>query len=236
MVGIYKITNPKGEVYIGQSIDIKKRFNAYKKLRCKNQPKIYNSFVKYGVENHIFEILEELDVQSLNKRERFWQKEFDVLNNGLNCKLTNENDFNGSFCKETKEKMSNSAKVKVFTKEHRLNMSINRIGNKNGMFGKKQSEETKAKIRIAKQNMSDQSRLNYSISAKKRSKEFYENLSIKNKGKLPPNSKLVLNLETGIYYDSVTDASRTLHKGQGSRTLSCKLLGKRFNNTNFIYV
>jgi group I intron endonuclease len=236
MVGIYKITNPKGEVYIGQSIDIKKRFNAYKKLRCKNQPKIYNSFVKYGVENHIFEILEELDVQSLNKRERFWQKEFDVLNNGLNCKLTNENDFNGSFCKETKEKMSNSAKVKVFTKEHRLNMSINRIGNKNGMFGKKQSEETKAKIRIAKQNMSDQSRLNYSISAKKRSKEFYENLSIKNKGKLPPNSKLVLNLETGIYYDSVTDASRTLNKGQGSRTLSCKLLGKRFNNTNFIYV
>jgi group I intron endonuclease len=236
MIGIYKITNPKGEVYIGQSIDIKKRFNAYKKLRCKNQPKIYNSFVKYGVENHIFEILEELDVQSLNKRERFWQKEFDVLNNGLNCKLTNENDFNGSFCKETKEKMSNSAKVKVFTKEHRLNMSINRIGNKNGMFGKKQSEETKAKIRIAKQNMSDQSRLNYSISAKKRSKEFYENLSIKNKGKLPPNSKLVLNLETGIYYDSVTDASRTLNKGQGSRTLSCKLLGKRFNNTNFIYV
>jgi group I intron endonuclease len=236
MIGIYKITNPIGKIYIGQSIDIKKRFNAYKKLRCKNQPKIYNSFVKYGVENHIFEILEELDVQSLNKRERFWQKEFDVLNNGLNCKLTNENDFNGSFCKETKEKMSNSAKVKVFTKEHRLNMSINRIGNKNGMFGKKQSEETKAKIRIAKQNMSDQSRLNYSISAKKRSKEFYENLSIKNKGKLPPNSKLVLNLETGIYYDSVTDASRTLHKGQGSRTLSCKLLGKRFNNTNFIYV
>jgi group I intron endonuclease len=236
MVGVYKITNPIGKIYIGQSIDIKKRFNAYKKLRCKNQPKIYNSFVKYGVENHIFEILEELDVQSLNKRERFWQKEFDVLNNGLNCKLTNENNFNGSFCKETKEKMSNSAKVKVFTKEHRLNMSINRIGNKNGMFGKKQSEETKAKIRIAKQNMSDQSRLNYSISAKKRSKEFYENLSIKNKGKLPPNSKLVLNLETGIYYDSVTDASRTLHKGQGSRTLSCKLLGKRFNNTNFIYV
>jgi group I intron endonuclease len=236
MIGIYKITNPIGKIYIGQSIDIKKRFNAYKKLRCKNQPKIYNSFVKYGVENHIFEILEELDVQSLNKRERFWQKEFDVLNNGLNCKLTNENDFNGSFCKETKEKMSNSAKVKVFTKEHRLNMSINRIGNKNGMFGKKQSEETKAKIRIAKQNMSDQSRLNYSISAKKRSKEFYENLSIKNKGKLPRNSKLVLNLETGIYYDSVTDASRTLNKGQGSRTLSCKLLGKRFNNTNFIYV
>jgi group I intron endonuclease len=236
MIGIYKITNPIGKIYIGQSIDIKKRFNAYKKLRCKNQPKIYNSFVKYGLENHTFEILEELDVHSLNKRERFWQKEFDVLNNGLNCKLTNENDFNGSFCKETKEKMSNSAKVKVFTKEHRLNMSINRIGSKNAMFGKKQSEETKAKIRIAKQNMSDQSRLNYSISAKKRSKEFYENLSIKNKGKLPPNSKLVLNLETGIYYDSVTDASRTLHKGQGSRTLSCKLLGKRFNNTNFIYV
>ena len=28
--GIYKITNPNGKVYIGQSIDIDKRWNKYK--------------------------------------------------------------------------------------------------------------------------------------------------------------------------------------------------------------
>jgi group I intron endonuclease len=236
MIGIYKITNPIGKIYIGQSIDIIKRFNAYKKLRCKNQPKIYNSFVKYGVENHIFEILEELDVQSLNKRERYWQKEFDVLNTGLNCKLTNENDFNGSFCKETKEKMSNSAKVKVFTKEHRLNMSINRVGNKNGMFGKKQSEDAKKKMSLAKQNLSIEVIKKYSDYAKNRTEQHRKKLSESQKGKLPINSKLVLNLETGIYYNSVEEASKTLSKGQGSRTLSCKLRGSRKNNTNFIYV
>jgi predicted GIY-YIG superfamily endonuclease len=31
MIGIYKITNPEKEVYIGQSTDIEKRFKTYKK-------------------------------------------------------------------------------------------------------------------------------------------------------------------------------------------------------------
>lgn len=43
MIGIYKITNPKGKVYIGQSIDINERFKTYSYLKCKNQTKLYNS-------------------------------------------------------------------------------------------------------------------------------------------------------------------------------------------------
>ena len=57
MIGIYKITSPLGYIYIGQSINIDYRFNVYKKLKCKSQLRIYNSFVKYGVDNHIFEII-----------------------------------------------------------------------------------------------------------------------------------------------------------------------------------
>jgi hypothetical protein len=37
MIGIYKIINPKGKTYIGQSINIEKRWNGYKKLHCKGQ-------------------------------------------------------------------------------------------------------------------------------------------------------------------------------------------------------
>ena len=70
--GIYKITSPSGKVYIGQSIDIKRRFTSYKTLnKSKRQVKLYNSFVKYGVENHIFETIEECLVDFLNERERF---------------------------------------------------------------------------------------------------------------------------------------------------------------------
>lgn len=61
-VGIYKITSPSGRVYIGQSINIKKRFSRYKAYKVKSQKAIYNSLVKYGVENHKFDIIHELPV------------------------------------------------------------------------------------------------------------------------------------------------------------------------------
>ena len=57
MVGIYKITNPSGKIYIGQSVNIDNRISSYKNLKCKNQTKLYRSLLKYTFENHIFEIL-----------------------------------------------------------------------------------------------------------------------------------------------------------------------------------
>lgn len=58
---------------------------------------------------------------------------------------------------ETKSKMSASAKVKIFTEEHRRNISLGGLGRKNspehieksrqGHLGAKRSEETKAKIK-----------------------------------------------------------------------------------------
>jgi len=56
---IYKITSPNNKVYIGQSWDVRSRFYDYKRLHCKAQRKLYNSFIKYGVENHKFEIIRE---------------------------------------------------------------------------------------------------------------------------------------------------------------------------------
>jgi excinuclease UvrABC nuclease subunit len=41
MVGIYKITNPNGKVYIGQAINIDKRIQKYKWISAiQKQPKI----------------------------------------------------------------------------------------------------------------------------------------------------------------------------------------------------
>ena len=94
MIGIYKITSPTNKIYIGQSIDIEKRFLTYKLLRCKTQPALYLSFIKHNVENHIFEILEQCSIELLNERERYYQDFYNVLSLGLNCKLTNTNDKN----------------------------------------------------------------------------------------------------------------------------------------------
>jgi len=106
MIGIYKIMNPKGRVYIGQSTDIQGRWRHYKKCGCKGQPKLHASFLKYAVDSHTFEVLEECSLEELNERERFWQEHFKVLDEGLNLRYTPLHFRAGRLSEETKAKIS----------------------------------------------------------------------------------------------------------------------------------
>ena len=72
ITGIYKIVSPDGSVYIGQSVDIEKRFAQHRRNRSKDYSKLKSSFNYYGPYNHRFEILEECDTKELNERERYW--------------------------------------------------------------------------------------------------------------------------------------------------------------------
>lgn len=125
MVGIYKITSYNGKIYIGQSVNIKERFRKYKRLNCKRQIKLYNSFVKYGIENHIFEIIEECCKELLDEREIYWGILYNVLEDGLNLKL---GGGRGSMSEETKNKISKSLLGKKKTKEHCYNLSKSKKG------------------------------------------------------------------------------------------------------------
>lgn len=116
--GIYKITSPSGRFYIGQSKDIKSRWRSYKKYNP-NQKLLHRSFLKYGFENHKFEIIEECEVEDLNCRERYWQDFYDVLNGGLNCKLTN--------CGESKVLYSDELRMTI--SKQRIESGIAKGGN-----------------------------------------------------------------------------------------------------------
>jgi group I intron endonuclease len=102
MVGIYKIINPRGKMYIGKSKNIEKRFTDYRKIQCcKQQRKIYHSLKKYGPENHIFEIIEECEYEMLNDREIYWISKFNSIIEGLN--LTSGGD--GGVLSEESQKL-----------------------------------------------------------------------------------------------------------------------------------
>ena len=84
---IYKITNSNFDIYIGQTINFKRRCNSYSNfLKLKNQKRLKYSFVKYGFENHKIEILLECNHDELNFWEEFYVALFDSFKSehGLN--------------------------------------------------------------------------------------------------------------------------------------------------------
>lgn len=88
-IGIYKITSPSGKVYIGQSINIEKRWKKYSihKKVSQQQSKLHYSFRKYGKENHTFEIIEECSIEQLNEREIYWINKYNSVKKGLNISI-----------------------------------------------------------------------------------------------------------------------------------------------------
>lgn len=90
MIGIYKITNLiNGNSYIGQSINIKLRWNKHRSVAFQPNSEsyyypLYRAIRKYGLDNFEFSILEECSEELLNVRELFWGNYYDVYQNGYN--------------------------------------------------------------------------------------------------------------------------------------------------------
>lgn len=165
MIGIYKITNPKGRIYIGQSVDIVLRKKSYERLSCNEQPKLYNSLVKYGFSEHIFDVIEECNVVELNERERYWQDYYNVIEEGLNCRLTGTEDKSGHLSEEQKQLISEklTGRTRTFSAEHRENLRKaavrrgytppSRKGLPGTMKGKKHSVESVDRMKKPKQKV-----------------------------------------------------------------------------------
>lgn len=86
--GIYKVTCLSSDkAYIGQSVDIKERFKQHIKNGLSYAPssnKLYSEMQKYGCENFMFEILEEVSRDKLNERETYWIDFYRTKEYGLN--------------------------------------------------------------------------------------------------------------------------------------------------------
>lgn len=87
--GIYKITRLKtGEIYIGKSTDIKKRWTEH----CKTaygvgsiaHSILHTTIRRDGIENFTFELLEEVPKDKLTEREKYWITFYGSKEYGLN--------------------------------------------------------------------------------------------------------------------------------------------------------
>lgn len=144
IVGIYGLRNKiTGKWYIGQSIDVVKRFSDYKHLRCLSQKKIHRAIKKYGYENFEKVILEECVNLMLNSREEYWTLYYDSIKNGYNIRLGGRSPmFGRQHTEEFKEHISKKMKGRKYSEESIKKMSI-------AAKGKRHTLETKEKLKNA---------------------------------------------------------------------------------------
>lgn len=90
MIGIYKITNKINNlVYIGQSVNIERRWKAHKNRPFNENAKEYNiplykDIREYGLNNFNFEVIEECLKEELNEKEQYWIQYYNSFFNGYN--------------------------------------------------------------------------------------------------------------------------------------------------------
>lgn len=130
--GIYKITNLiNGKCYIGQSVDILRRWRNHKET-SKNSSKeayeypLYRAFRKYGIENFSFEILEECKKEELDIKETFYINKYNSLDEGYNQVLVGQGGT-----KVTPQEVNLIKYDLIYT-----NLSSDEIGKKYGYSGR----------------------------------------------------------------------------------------------------
>jgi group I intron endonuclease len=175
--GIYKLTClVNNKVYIGKTIDLKRRINDHKKSRIipNRKFKIAYAIVKHGWESFVIEILETFEGFDKNNpdhnhklldKERKYIELLDTTDNekGYNiCKYST--DRTGHICsEESKKRMSEAQKrvIRIFDDERRQKLRDARLG-------KKMSEDAKDKIRQYRmgRKLSDESKNKLSVHRK----------------------------------------------------------------------
>jgi group I intron endonuclease len=139
MKAIYKISNPEGQIYIGQTKNFKNRVKSYKSRLGKSHRKLHASFLKYGFKAHSFEVLHELPTDSeqciSDSYERLYIEQYKEC--GFEMLNIREGGIHGKPAEETRAIWSSQRTGRKMTETHKQKLiSINK-GKPNCNKGKK---------------------------------------------------------------------------------------------------
>lgn len=155
MIGIYIIKNIlDNKIYVGQSVNIKTRWNKHKRLLKGNihgNSHLQSAWNKYGEEKFVFEVLLECYREQLDYWEDYYIEIFRAWINEFGYNYRKCSDGSGYHSEETKKKIGDANRDPCDTTRERMRLAC--IGRRVWNKGIPRDEETKKKIsntRIAK--------------------------------------------------------------------------------------
>ena len=216
MTGIYGIHNSaSGKWYIGQAVDIAKRFRQHKAMLQSGNHRnkhLQSAYDKYGAEAFEFVILEQCDLAELNPKEKLWVRTKSSFCDGYNNTAGGDGVLGLKMSDATRQKMSDARR------------------------GRKVSESTKLSIKEAHknsekvaENMKQLRRLKLSRPATEREKAHLSALNDKRR-------KIVLCVETGQTFSSAHAAAEAIGSYQSNISLCCRNNDKTHKGFHWRYV
>jgi len=217
LIGIYKITNPEGKIYIGYSTDLQRRETQYSINNLSTQILLKESIINYSWDNHKFDILEYCSSDKLKIQEKYWIEFYKSYQNGLNMNKGGGGPLNHS--EETKKKMS-KPKPEGFGRiisdikkgKPQPQLLLAKIGKPSSFKDKKHTIESKEKMSQHRKGKTYEE-----IFGDEESKIQKYNKSLPRKG------KDIECINTGIIFTSIKEASKQLNIN--ARSISNILIG-----------
>lgn len=222
--GIYKlIWKEPGYFYYGQSIYLEERKRQHFSRMSKNKHynrKIQRVYNKHGLPEFI--IIELCEHDKLDKLEQYYIDKYINDNKCCNVSPSSCSVRGLKWSNESRKRGSEAAKKRITTDETRKRLSevvrkryadgfkaIGLKGKDNGFYKKKHDLVTKLIMSQKKQGMYI--------------------------GGSNPKAVLILNTETGIFYETIREAAKAQTKYTES-TVGAKIKNKKKNNLSFIVV
>lgn len=125
--GIYCIENlVNGKKYIGQSVDIYKRWSRHKNELLGNRHKndhLQSSWNKYGKNNFKFYIIQECSMDELDMLESYYIRTFNTIDRFYGYNRDSGGHYSKVLSDETKRKIGEAHKNKPLSEEHKQKIS-----------------------------------------------------------------------------------------------------------------
>ena len=217
MTGIYIITNLiNGKRYIGQSIDIRRRFWDHRCVSHETNRHLRFALNKYGKEAFKYEVLEECEADRLNEREMYWIEKLEPEYNAM----PGGQGRGRKHSEETIEILREAGRRSWAAKTEEEKAKIRETQLKGPRPGHAVTEETRQKIReklTGRKESPETKEKRKATMAEKRRRGYVQT----NEG----HKKRVICGETGEVFESVKQAAETI--GINPSNISAVLKGRQ---------